>query len=148
MQALAEQLSDHHHDLDLADIHLLVKRKLAEAKLGLSGARQGAEERSSFLSKLKFSQYKGSHKGTISGGSKGLSFTLNTPGPSKPVQPIRPVQPVKPVTPTRVFTTSASPTKPLTFSEYDLKAYFSCETLRSIKYLMHIYKVQFRFIIN
>ena len=39
-------------------------------KLGADGARQGAEERSSLLSKLLFSKYDGSHKGRIEGESE------------------------------------------------------------------------------
>ena len=59
MQALASQLADHHDTTDLADIHLLVKRKLAAMKIGEGGVCQGAEERSSLLSKLLFARYKG-----------------------------------------------------------------------------------------
>ena len=67
---MAEKLSDHHHELDLTDIHLLVRKKLAKADIGSSGAKQGAEERTSLLYKLKFSNYKGRQK-TI------FSFVLN-----------------------------------------------------------------------
>ena len=73
MQALASQLADHHDTTDLADIHLLVKRKLTAMKIGEGGVcqvgrghypsilsrDQGAEERSSLLSKLLFARYKG-----------------------------------------------------------------------------------------
>ena len=58
LQALAGQLRDHHATTDLADIHLLVKRQLA----GLGGVCQGAEERSSLLSKLLFSRYRAANK--------------------------------------------------------------------------------------
>eukprot|EP00091_Calanus_sinicus_P003669 TRINITY_DN13826_c0_g1_i2.p1 TRINITY_DN13826_c0_g1~~TRINITY_DN13826_c0_g1_i2.p1 ORF type:complete len:270 (-),score=40.01 TRINITY_DN13826_c0_g1_i2:217-1026(-) len=131
LQALAEQLAEHHHDLDLADIHLLVKRQLSTCKLGLSGARQGAEERSSLLSKLKFSHYEGSHKGSIVGGSQTSSLSIwNNQRPAKPLRPVKPtplmpsqspakpVQPGKPtqVTTSRPFNTLSSPSKPLTFS--------------------------------
>ena len=51
-QALASQLASHHETTDLADIHLLVKRKLATMKIGDEGICQGAEERSSLLSKV------------------------------------------------------------------------------------------------
>ena len=57
LQALAGQLAEHHDTTDLADIHLLVKRQLAAMKIGDSGVCQGAEERSSLLSKLLFSRY-------------------------------------------------------------------------------------------
>ena len=40
MQALASQLADHHDTTDLADIHLLVKRKLAAMKIGEGGVCQ------------------------------------------------------------------------------------------------------------
>ena len=39
-QALATQLADHHDTTDLADIHLLVKRKLAAMTIG-EGVCQG-----------------------------------------------------------------------------------------------------------
>ena len=39
-QALAAQLCDHHDTTDLADIHLLVKRKLAAMKIGEGGVCQ------------------------------------------------------------------------------------------------------------
>ena len=55
LQALAGQLREHHATTDLADIHLLVKRELAGG-----GVCQGAEERSSLLSKLLFSRYRAS----------------------------------------------------------------------------------------
>jgi len=118
LQTLAKQLSEHHKELDLADIHLLVKRELANCKLGYSGARQGAEERSSLLSKLKFSQYKGSHKGSLTGGSRlwSLPPTLVNNSPVKPIQPSRPLQTIRPTTPSRTITTTSSNSKPLTFS--------------------------------
>merc|ERR1711892_149543 len=65
LQALSSILSSHHATTDLSDIHLLVKRKLAGMNLGSDGARQGAEERSSLLSKLLFSRYEGNHAGNI-----------------------------------------------------------------------------------
>ena len=71
-QALAQELAERHATADLSDIHLLVKvgwvgwgfamiksfpqRKLAMMRLGEEGVRQGAEERSSLLSKLLFSR--------------------------------------------------------------------------------------------
>ena len=73
-QALAQELAERHTTSDLSDIHLLVKvatkfydcyyfsiiaghqRKLAMMRLGEEGVRQGAEERSSLLSKLLFSR--------------------------------------------------------------------------------------------
>ena len=86
-QALAAQLCDHHDTTDLADIHLLVKRKLATTQFGqkyqifsagwlkyflpsgemmkyflAGGNKQGAEERSSLLNKLLFSEYAGNKK--------------------------------------------------------------------------------------
>jgi len=70
LQALSSTLCSHHAITDLSDIHLLVKRELAGMKLGADGARQGAEERSSLLSKLLFSKYDGSHKGKIEGESE------------------------------------------------------------------------------
>jgi len=65
LQALSSTLCSHHATTDLSDIHLLVKRKLAGMNLGSDGARQGAEERSSLLSKLLFSKYAGNHGGKI-----------------------------------------------------------------------------------
>jgi len=64
LQALASVLSTHHKDTDMSDIHLLVKRRLAALHLGKEGARQGAEERSSLLSKLLFSR-QANAKGSI-----------------------------------------------------------------------------------
>jgi len=121
LQVLAKQLADHHHDLDLADIHLLVKRELSTCKLGYSGARQGAEERSSLLSKLKFSQYNGSHKGTLTGDSvimSSLPWTTRTTStaPVRPFQPARPLQPTRPITPSSAVMTTSSSSRPLTFS--------------------------------
>jgi len=72
LQALSSILADHHATTDLSDIHLFVKRKLAGMKLGADGARQGAEERSSLLSKLLFSKYSGPHNGKITDDSKSL----------------------------------------------------------------------------
>ena len=40
LQALAGQLAEHHDTTDLADIHLLVKRKLAAMKIGEGGVCQ------------------------------------------------------------------------------------------------------------
>jgi len=65
LQALSSILAEHHTTTDLSDIHLLVKRRLAGLKLGSDGARQGAEERSSLLSKLLFSKYNGIHQSKI-----------------------------------------------------------------------------------
>ena len=77
-KALAQELAERHATADLSDIHLLVKvincqkflcwhssdlfpqRKLAMTRLGEEGVRQGAEERSSLLSKLLFSRQKNS----------------------------------------------------------------------------------------
>jgi predicted peroxiredoxin len=70
LQALSSLLTSHHASTDLSDIHLLVKRKLAGMKLGADGARQGAEERSSLLSKLLFSKYSGGHSGRIQADSE------------------------------------------------------------------------------
>jgi hypothetical protein len=58
-----------------------VKRKLAGMKLGADGARQGAEERSSLLSKLLFSRYSGNHCGRIEeeSGSSLSPFTSGKP---------------------------------------------------------------------
>ena len=64
-KALSSILEEHHSTTDLSDIHLLVKRRLAGLKLGADGARQGAEERSSLLSKLLFSKYNGNHQGKL-----------------------------------------------------------------------------------
>ena len=65
VQALSSTLLSHHTTTHLSDIHLLVKRRLAGMILGSDGARQGAEERSSLLSKLLFSNYTGNHSGSI-----------------------------------------------------------------------------------
>lgn len=65
LQALASVLSTHYKSTDMSDIHLLVKRRLAALHLGKEGARQGAEERSSLLSKLLFSNQVNA-KGSIS----------------------------------------------------------------------------------
>merc|ERR1739838_969311 len=65
LQPLSTILSEHYTTKGLSDIHLLVKRRLAGMKLGADGARQGAEERSSLLSKLLFSRYIGGHNGKI-----------------------------------------------------------------------------------
>jgi len=60
LQTLCALLAAHHATSHLADIHLLVKRKLAGTSLP-GGATQGAEERSSLLCKLAFHAYGGSH---------------------------------------------------------------------------------------
>jgi len=65
LQALASMMSAHHSSTHLSDIHLLVKRRLAGLQLGREGARQGAEERSSLLSKLLFSRASASVPGSI-----------------------------------------------------------------------------------
>ena len=57
-QRLAQLSAELLTDFSLADIHLLVKRQLAAMKIGDSGVCQGAEERSSLLSKLLFSRYR------------------------------------------------------------------------------------------
>eukprot|EP00092_Neocalanus_flemingeri_P038831 GFUD01042275.1.p1 GENE.GFUD01042275.1~~GFUD01042275.1.p1 ORF type:complete len:543 (+),score=121.27 GFUD01042275.1:118-1746(+) len=72
LQALSSILTEHRDTTDLSDIHLLVKRRLAGMKLGADGARQGAEERSSLLSKLLFSRYSGNHNGKIKEESNSL----------------------------------------------------------------------------
>ena len=74
-QALATELAEHHDTTDLSDIHLLVKRKLAGMKIGDAGVCQGAEERSSLLSKLLFARYRGRRKANIMDGAmSALSF--------------------------------------------------------------------------
>ena len=75
-QALATELAEHHNTTDLSDIHLLVKRKLAGMKIGDAGVCQGAEERSSLLSKLLFARYRGRRKANIMDGAleSALSF--------------------------------------------------------------------------
>ena len=73
LQALATNLRQHHATMDLSDIHLLVKRQLATTKLA-GGNKQGAEERSSLLYKLQFSQYQGTHKGSVNGDKKPNPF--------------------------------------------------------------------------
>jgi hypothetical protein len=65
LQALAGTLAARHATTDLADMHLLVKRRLAGLHLGREGARQGAEERSSLLGKLLFSRHSGVRQGSI-----------------------------------------------------------------------------------
>merc|ERR1711915_85692 len=84
LQALASLLESHHSSTDLSDIHLLVKRKLAGMKLGADGARQGAEERSSLLSKLLFSRYGGYQKGKIVEPSESLLDKISTFSPFAP----------------------------------------------------------------
>ena len=90
LQALATELAEHHKTTDLSDIHLLVKRKLAGMRIGDDGVRQGAEERSSLLSKLLFARYKGKKKTNINEAAKSaLSFfslpssRSSSPMPSK-----------------------------------------------------------------
>jgi len=75
LQALSSTLLSHHPTTHLSDIHLLVKRRLAGMILGSDGARQGAEERSSLLSKLLFSNYTGNHSGSIT--TESASSLLN-----------------------------------------------------------------------
>ena len=53
-------------------------------KLGADGARQGAEERSSLLSKLLFSKYGGSHKGKVVEPSESLLDKISTFSPFVP----------------------------------------------------------------
>eukprot|EP00090_Calanus_glacialis_P039506 TRINITY_DN6877_c0_g1_i6.p1 TRINITY_DN6877_c0_g1~~TRINITY_DN6877_c0_g1_i6.p1 ORF type:complete len:550 (+),score=134.88 TRINITY_DN6877_c0_g1_i6:180-1652(+) len=84
LQALSSILSAHHATTDLSDIHLLVKRKLAGMKLGADGARQGAEERSSLLSKLLFSRYSGNHCGKIEDDSGSLLSRFSSLSPFMP----------------------------------------------------------------
>ncbi|XP_023326061.1 uncharacterized protein LOC111699590 [Eurytemora carolleeae] len=79
LQTLANELSQHALSKDLSDIHLLVKRKLAGMKLGPEGVTQGAEERSSLLSKLMFSKYNGKYKGSITDGGKSWSWFSRSP---------------------------------------------------------------------
>jgi len=95
LQALASVLSTHHVDTDMSDIHLLVKRRLAALHLGKEGARQGAEERSSLLSKLLFSRQTNA-KGSITEiGDKTLTMASSTPktAPSLPpaIPPLSPI---------------------------------------------------------
>ena len=73
-------LATNHSTTDLSDIHLLVKRRLAGLHLGREGARQGAEERSSLLSKLLFSRHSG---------GKGSITTSDTPPQSSSSTPIK-----------------------------------------------------------
>jgi len=81
LQALATELGQYARTTDLSDIHLLVKRKLAGLRLGDEQVTQGAEERSSLLSKLLFARYNGNHKGSIKEGGKSWSsiFSKNSP---------------------------------------------------------------------
>ena len=72
-------LSSHHSTTDLSDIHLLVKRRLAALHLGREGARQGAEERSSLLSKLLFSRNIGGCPGAITEDLPALAQAPSTP---------------------------------------------------------------------
>merc|ERR1719339_757888 len=96
LQALASVLSTHHKDTDMSDIHLLVKRRLAALHLGKEGARQGAEERSSLLSKLLFSR-QANAKGSITEiGDKTLTIASSTPktAPSSLPPAIPPLSPI------------------------------------------------------
>jgi len=115
LQALAKELAEHHATTDLSDIHLLVKRKLAMTRLGEEGVRQGAEERSSLLSKLLFARYQGRCQGTVS--EKGrikapFSFlSLSLPGSrsSSPAPPIRPHPLAAPQRPLSAFLPTPPP---------------------------------------
>jgi len=97
LQALASVLSTHHKDTDMSDIHLLVKRRLAALHLGKEGARQGAEERSSLLSKLLFSRQANARGSITEIGDKTLTMASSTPlrtnAPSLPpaILPLSPI---------------------------------------------------------
>jgi len=85
LQALSSTLQSKHPTTHLSDIHLLVKRRLAGMMLGSDGARQGAEERSSLLSKLLFSKYTGNHTGRITADSdSSVASMFSNLSPFKP----------------------------------------------------------------